>query len=36
MPGDPSWGVSFKIALHVFFLCVGIAWAGSELLDWLR
>lgn len=27
---DPSWGVSFKIALHVLFLCIGIAWACSN------
>lgn len=33
---DSSWGVSFKIALHVLFLCIGIAWACVELADWLR
>lgn len=33
---DPSWRVSFKIALHLFFLCVGVAFAVSELVDWLR
>ncbi len=33
---DPSWGVSFKIATHVLFLCIGIAWACSELATWLR
>lgn len=33
---DPSWAVSFKIAMHVLFLCIGIAWACSELATWLR
>lgn len=33
---DSSWGVSFKIALHVLFLCIGVAWACAELVDWLR
>lgn len=33
---DSSWGMSFKIALHVLFLCIGIAWACSELVAWLR
>ncbi len=33
---DSSWGMSFKIALHLLFLCIGIAWAGSELVAWLR
>ncbi len=33
---DSSWGVSFKIALHLLFLCIGIAYACSELIDWTR
>jgi hypothetical protein len=33
---DPSWHVSFKIALHLFFLCVGVALACSELAELLR
>ena len=33
---DPSWGVSFKIALHVLFLCIGIEWACADLVAWLR
>ncbi|AJX14148.1 putative membrane protein [Burkholderia sp. MSHR3999] len=33
---DPSWGVAFKIALHLFFLCVGVALACSDLAEWLR
>ncbi|AJY09530.1 putative membrane protein [Burkholderia dolosa AU0158] len=33
---DSSWGVSFKIALHLIFLCIGIAYACAELLEWLR
>lgn len=32
---DPSWGVSFKIALHLFFLCVGIALVCLEIAEWL-
>lgn len=36
MRTNPSWGVSFKIALHLFFLCVGIVLACLELADWLR
>ncbi|MDN7590804.1 hypothetical protein [Burkholderia seminalis] len=41
-PGEPvmridsSWGVSFKIALHLLFLCIGIAWACAEFVGWLR
>lgn len=33
---DSSWGVSFKIALHLLFLCIGIAYGCSELIDWMR
>ncbi|CDN63495.1 hypothetical protein BURCENBC7_AP2416 [Burkholderia cenocepacia BC7] len=33
---DSSWGVSFKIALHLLFLCIGVAWAGAELVAWWR
>jgi len=33
---DSSWGVSFKIALHLLFLCIGVAWAGAEFVAWLR
>ncbi len=36
MQVDSSWGVSFKIALHLIFLCIGIAYACAELLEWLR
>lgn len=33
---DSSWGVSFKIALHLLFLCIGVALAGAELVAWWR
>ncbi|MDP9543369.1 UNVERIFIED_ORG: hypothetical protein J2811_000424 [Burkholderia cepacia] len=33
---DSSWGVSFKIALHLLFLCIGVAWAGAEFAAWWR
>ncbi len=33
MRNDPSWFVSFKIALHLFFLCVGVAVAYSVLIE---
>ncbi len=33
---DSSWGVSFKIALHLLFLCIGVASAGAELVAWWR
>lgn len=33
---DSSWGVSFKIALHLLFLCIGVAWAGAKFVAWLR
>jgi len=33
---DSSWGVSFKIALHLLFLCVGVAWAAVEIVAGLR
>ncbi len=33
---DSSWSVSFKIALHLLFLCIGVAWAGAEFVAWLR
>lgn len=36
MRTNPSWGMSFKIALHLFFLCVGLALACLELADRLR
>lgn len=36
MQTDSSWGVSFKIALHLLFLCSGIAWACAEFVAWLR
>lgn len=36
MRSNPSWGVSFKIALHLFFLCIGLALACLKLADWLR
>ncbi|HDR9157092.1 TPA: hypothetical protein QDB05_006252 [Burkholderia vietnamiensis] len=36
MRDEPSWGVSFKIALHLLFLCIGVAWGCAELVDWLR
>jgi hypothetical protein len=29
---DPSWFVSFKIALHLFFLCAGVAFAYAVLV----
>ncbi len=32
MRDDPSWFASFKIALHLFFLCVGVVFAYSVLI----
>lgn len=32
MRSDSSGFVSFKLALHVFFLCVGFAFAYSVLI----
>lgn len=31
MGSNPSWLLAFKIALHIFFLCCGIAFAFSTL-----
>lgn len=32
MRSNPSWLLAFKIALHIFFLCCGAAFAYSTLV----
>ncbi len=33
MHGDIGWFVSFKIALHIVFLCIGAALAWGALAE---
>ncbi|AJX35669.1 Uncharacterised protein [Burkholderia oklahomensis] len=32
MRSNPSWLLALKIALHIFFLCCGVAFAYSTLV----
>lgn len=33
MRDDSGWSLSFRLALHVVFLCVGLALAWTTLLE---
>lgn len=33
MQAGPDWFVSFKLALHVLMLCIGLAAAWNTLLE---
>lgn len=33
MRDDPGWSLSFRLALHIVFVCVGLALAWAALLE---